>query len=768
MTINLNDLARLDAVNKLAAKVSARLNSLDGITFKAVNLVDNTINFFASSDTTQTPAYAINIPAEQFLDQASTSFVPNFMFSGLAYAGATNPNLDGKPVIVLGVKTKSNDGNTENISYSFIDVSHLVDTYTASDTSITISDYKVKANISPDAGNSLKLKSNGLYAGGVTDTATTSTTGLMSAADKSKLDGINLSNYVEKVAGKSLSTNDFTTSEKNKLDSIADSAQVNVIESVKVNNTALTVSNKSVNIDLANYATKSDLNSKLDSNAKAASASTADSAGAVSGENATTNVYRHVWFSDNLDEAKRVYSDDFQYNPSSKSLEVSSITGTANNVTGIVAVANGGTGQTSLDNVSVGAATKATQDGNGNIIANTYVTKSTFNKWTHPLTYGTFGFRIDKNESDPDARVEYILDAVGMTPAFMDFNNGSFNYGSWANAWFIKGNKPCMLKSDGSVDYYLDPNDYSKKIDGSASDVANSSYDGNAMAQIPLCWVYRYEDDNYLYEIVSPVKIDDNYKAYAHTDSSGNIKDFCYHSMFGASGSASKLRSLSGQSLAPNLSIANMVSGATANGSGWYIGYWSQRSLINTLLILLSKSTNSQSSFGNGNARASTSTSALLPTGTLNNNGQFSGSTATNQQVKIFHIESYYGDQWLRTAGLINSYGTLYAKMTPEGDGYRISDVNGYSDTGTRPNASPAAGSLRDVHCNHFGLTPIRCSQTETFFNAYSCISNSNFNYATCGGAISFGGGGPSAFSISIADVYSKAANHFGCHLSFV
>lgn len=45
---------------------------------------------------------------------------------------------------------------------------------------------------------------------------------------------------VDKVTGKGLSTNDYTTAEKNKLAGVAAGAQVNVIETVKVNGTALT------------------------------------------------------------------------------------------------------------------------------------------------------------------------------------------------------------------------------------------------------------------------------------------------------------------------------------------------------------------------------------------------------------------------------------------------------------------------------------------------------------------------------------------------
>lgn len=57
-----------------------------------------------------------------------------------------------------------------------------------------------------------------------------------------------LDDKVDKVSGKGLSTNDYTTSEKNKLGNIAAGAQVNVIESVKVNGTAQTITSKAVDI----------------------------------------------------------------------------------------------------------------------------------------------------------------------------------------------------------------------------------------------------------------------------------------------------------------------------------------------------------------------------------------------------------------------------------------------------------------------------------------------------------------------------------------
>lgn len=54
--------------------------------------------------------------------------------------------------------------------------------------------------------------------------------------------------FVKQVSGKMLSTNDYTSAEKQKLSGIASGAQVNVIEIVKVNGTALSATSKAVNV----------------------------------------------------------------------------------------------------------------------------------------------------------------------------------------------------------------------------------------------------------------------------------------------------------------------------------------------------------------------------------------------------------------------------------------------------------------------------------------------------------------------------------------
>ena len=385
-------------------------------------------------------------------------------------------------------------------------------------------------------------------------------------------------------------------------------------------------------------------------------------------------------------------------------------------------------------------------------------------KTSHGLRYG---YRINKNESNPSASVEYLFDAEGLNPAHMDYTNGVFDYGDWKDKWFVKGNKPLMLRPNGQVDYYLNPDNYDEKEDGSLSDVANVEYHGNAMAQFPLCWVKRYEDENYKYVIISDVQYDEDYKAYAHTRADGTIADFFYWSMFGGSkDSNGKMRSLSGLALTQSLTAQQEIDACKANGDKWYTHVWSQHELIRDLLVLMGKSTDTQSVFGNGNCRQATQASGMLQTGTLKDKGQFYGYNTSTQQVKVFHIEKFWGDQWDRIAGLVNVNGKIYVKMTPEENGYRVTDAAGYTDTGV---SAPAGNGvyISEMKCNEYGMIPTACSGSSTTYYPDGYYANNNqFDYllvgASAGDASALGG----AFCFDVYIAPSSATWNIGCGLS--
>ena len=90
------------------------------------------LELLASKTSTAVQSAISKIAKETFLELLKTEFIPNFAFNSATYAGATNPSLDGKPVLVIAVKQiDHNNNNAETITYSFLDMSALVDTYTA-------------------------------------------------------------------------------------------------------------------------------------------------------------------------------------------------------------------------------------------------------------------------------------------------------------------------------------------------------------------------------------------------------------------------------------------------------------------------------------------------------------------------------------------------------------------------------------------------------------------------------------------------------------
>lgn len=67
-----------------------------------------------------------------------------------------------------------------------------------------------------------------------------------------------------------------------------------------------------------------------------------------------------------------------------------------------------------------------------------------------------YGLKINKNDSNPATRCTYLFDAVGMTPAAMNYSTGAFDFGDWGDVFFVKNNYPAMVKYDGTEDYNLD------------------------------------------------------------------------------------------------------------------------------------------------------------------------------------------------------------------------------------------------------------------------------------------------------------------------
>lgn len=357
--------------------------------------------------------------------------------------------------------------------------------------------------------------------------------------------------------------------------------------------------------------------------------------------------------------------------------------------------------------------------------------------------YVLYGFKLDQNESDPASMITYLEDCDNkdFSSAYMDYNNDTFNYGDWSGAWFIKNLKPCMLKYNGTVDYELDKNDYTKKTDGTDSDVANDSYGGNAMVGIPkVYWKIVNNGDNTANVYFSDKQVDIDFHCWSHIDNNGNEIDYCYMPIYNGSNVNNVLRSISGKAPMASQTTTTEITYAKSNNTGsdiiWYTELFNDRMLINLLLLLIGKSTDTKTVFGTGNNNSHASSN----TGTMNTKGLFWGNQDNKSGVKVFGIEHWYGNIWRRIGGWINDKGTQKIKMTyGQSDG---STSDGYNETGSGyisiDGATPggtSGGYISKMLITDNGLIPtIASGSATTYYCDGLLFDNSQVCYAYVGG----------------------------------
>ena len=158
---DVNSVLQFGRLKEFGQAVAPKINAA----IKYVSVANNTISFFTNSEGTGTAAFTANFPNELVLDQLHTTFIGDFEFSATTYPGATDPELDGKPVLVIAIKD-TNAAGTTTVSYSFLNMETLVDTYVValgdSAKVITINGYTITFHVSSAAGNHLTVNNDGL------------------------------------------------------------------------------------------------------------------------------------------------------------------------------------------------------------------------------------------------------------------------------------------------------------------------------------------------------------------------------------------------------------------------------------------------------------------------------------------------------------------------------------------------------------------------------------------------------------------------------
>ena len=270
----------------------------------------------------------------------------------------------------------------------------------------------------------------------------------------------------------------------------------------------------------------------------------------------------------------------------------------------------------------------------------------------------TYGVRIALNNSNPETSVEYINDAVGVTPGW---NN-------WKNKPIFKDIKPCVLKNR-VVQYYLNRDNYTQKETGGASTI-NSTSAGNVMVEIPKIGYKMSNDSNYQYIWVTNELNKEGFCYLAHSLDSENDCDKIYIGAYLAYNSGNKFYSISEMSPTENINLTSARTYAQSNGTGYQLLSFYPLTLLQCLYTIIYKNLNSQDALGQGYV-----SSNVTNTGSTNSNTFCYGNpSSSTTHVKFLGIEDMWSSMmvWIDGLYLDSNYNlkTAYKNFNNNGNKY--------------------------------------------------------------------------------------------------
>ena len=285
-----------------------------------------------------------------------------------------------------------------------------------------------------------------------------------------------------------------------------------------------------------------------------------------------------------------------------------------------------------------------------------------------PFPYSIWTVKIDQNNSNSETCCTYADDAIGMTPKSDEWDK-LFNM------------KPCLFK-DGLVVGYLNPNDFTKFVDGTSADITSGNA-GDVMIEFPRMGLNISTDANDVITVSMTNNPNSSEFSYlAHTR--GNVnKDYFYMGAYDGYYDGSKLRSLSGKYPVVSQTIGTFRTYAHNNGIGYEQQLFYQTLFIQCLYLLKYKNLNSQEALGMG----CVDVGSAQTSGYNNTNGMCYGTTSKLVPMKLFGIENFWGNiyKWLDGICTDVNYNILTAtdNFNDSGSGYNsyssgTASVSGY------------------------------------------------------------------------------------------
>jgi len=366
-----------------------------------------------------------------------------------------------------------------------------------------------------------------------------------------------------------------------------------------------------------------------------------------------------------------------------------------------------------------------------------------------------YGVRIDNTNSGPETGVIY-------TDAATNFVGGSAD---WNYRFPFNTIRPCLLKG-GIVQYYLDPNDYAKKADGTASDITSGA-DGDVMIEIPKMAYSIKTVGNYTYVKVTnnpaPTNNPDgteDWCFHAHTRSTAGDKDNLYVGAYlGWTDGSSKLRSLSGKAPTATQTIGTFRTRAQANGTGYDQMAFYPLTLLQCLYLIRYKNRDSQTALGRGFVDEN---AAATNTGGANARGMYYGEATGKQQMKFAGIEDFWGNLYCWIDGLFSNSTrnilTAFKTFNDTGSGYTDRGQGATSNIGNYMSVSQGASATGFIAKTVAG-------SNSTYFCDYASLDASSL---PCFGGYWARASHAGAFRLTLADSAAAASSIIGGRLMYL
>lgn len=338
-----------------------------------------------------------------------------------------------------------------------------------------------------------------------------------------------------------------------------------------------------------------------------------------------------------------------------------------------------------------------------------------------------YGYDLTLSNTNPRQRVRYPRDVDNSVfdPVTCEDSNEMLKYGDWTlDSGFMP--KPCVLGYDGFVKYYLDRNNYHKRAvdtNKKSTNISSFDIDGNVMMEWGKIYTKRWVENGVYKFRCSDVKIDDAYECWCNYDENDNEIEHFYTSVYeGVNDSNNRLRSIKSENINRNSFITDCKK-AENNGPGWSIETVTERMLIQDLLVLISKSTDCNSIFGNGKMEQQGLSNVDMTT-----KGLFY--RQNTKAVKIFGMENYYGGRYKRVLGLIVDDDGFYRIKITKGvkDGSTTRRYNSTGDGYIKTEMiAPGGGSsyITSMEVLDFGRLPINVTGGSN--TTYECSKYYNY-----------------------------------------